>query len=444
LKATGDGSLMDSRDAVSLCSALRAGELSCVELAEAFLVASDGDEFAAWSAIDGDGVLARARALDRIGRFERDGLPLFGLPLGIKDNFDTADLPTAYGSPIYEGHRPPRDAEAVRRLVAAGAVIAGKTKCSEFAWMSPADTTNPLDRSRTPGGSSSGSASAVAAGTVPIATGSQTAGSINRPASYCGVVGYKPSFQTFPRDGVKRLSSTLDTVGLLARSVRDIRLAAGALGRRSERRPGNVRPAPERPPRLALARTSAWGLIQPAAQAAIESVALAAWDAGACLEDLELPRGFDELVAAHETIQEVESARSLARELELHGDLLSDALRAALEKGAAVPPDVYAGARRAAAELGPAIGARLAGYDGVLTPSTTGTPPVGLGFTGDPRFCRAWTLIGAPCVSVPVAWTPSRLPVGLQVVGAPSADTRTLATAEWLLDNLTPMTRNRV
>jgi len=442
LRATGDGSLLGSRDAVALGVALRAGELSCLELAEAFLAAADGDELRAWSAIDGDVLVTRARALDRIGQHERDHLPLFGLPVGVKDNFDTADLPTAYGSPIYAGHRPPGDAEAVRRLTAAGALIAGKTKCSEFAWMSPADTVNPLDRSRTPGGSSSGSASAVAAGTVPIATGTQTAGSINRPASYCGVVGYKPTFQTFPRGGVKLLSRTLDTVGLLARSVRDLRLAAAALASPSGG-PGRSQEL-ERPPRLALARTSAWGDVQPAAQAAVEDVALAAWDAGACLEDLELPPGFADLVAAQEVIQEVESATSLAGELETHGDLLSDALRAALEAGAAVPAETYATAKRAATQLGPAIAALLAGYDGVLTPSTTGIPPLGVGFTGDPRFCRAWTLIGAPCVSVPVAWTPSRLPVGVQVVGAPFADGRTLATAEWLLEHLAPITRNRV
>ncbi|HWH12750.1 MAG TPA: amidase [Solirubrobacteraceae bacterium] len=444
MRTTGDCSLLGSRDAVSLCQALRTGELNCVDVAEAFLVASEGDELAAWSSIDGEVLLANAQALDRIGRVERDDLSLFGLPVGVKDNFDTVALPTAYGSPIYAGHRPRDDAEAVRRLAGAGALVAGKTKCTEFAWMSAADTLNPLDRSRTPGGSSSGSASAVAAGTVPIALGTQTAGSINRPASYCGVVGYKPTFDSFPRGGVKLLSWTLDTVGLLARSVRDVRLVAGVLagpsGRASEH-PGHEL---DRPPRLALARTSAWTEVQPAAQAAIEDVALAAWDAGACLEDLELPRGFAELVAAQEVIQAFESAESLAEELATHGELLSDALRAALEAGAAIAPDTYATAKRAAAELGPAIGALLAGYDGVLTPSTTGTPPLGLEFTGDPRFCRGWTLVGGPCVSVPVAWTPSRLPVGVQVVGAPFADARTLATADWLQEQLAPMTRNRV
>jgi Asp-tRNA(Asn)/Glu-tRNA(Gln) amidotransferase A subunit family amidase len=470
LKTAGDGSLLGSRDGVAVSAALRAGELTCRELAAAFLAASDGDELGAWAAIDADALLARAARLDRLGTAERARLPLFGLPIGVKDNFDTAGLPTAYGSPIYARHRPPADAEAVRRLVAAGAIVAGKTTCSEFAWMSPADTLNPLDRSRTPGGSSSGSAAAVASGTVPIATGTQTAGSINRPASYCGVIGYKPSFQAFPRAGVRLLSPALDTVGLLARSVRDIRLAAWAIASPDDsepvavvrepshasgvREPGyasGVREPgyasgvrePGRAPRLALARTPAWGAVEPAARAAIEDVALAAWDAGACLEDLELPDRFEELVAAHKVIQEVESAASLAGELALHGDLLSESLRAALADGAAIPPDRYARAKRTAAVLGRVIAGLLAGYDGVLTPSATGTPPLGLGFTGDPRFCRAWTLIGAPTISIPVAWTPGRLPVGLQVVGAPGRDGRTLAAAEWLLDRLAPMT-NRV
>jgi Asp-tRNA(Asn)/Glu-tRNA(Gln) amidotransferase A subunit family amidase len=444
VRATGDSSMLESRDGVALGAALRCGELTCVELAEAFLAATDGDELGAWAAIDPDALLERAGALDRCGRAERERLPLFGVPIGVKDNFDTAGLPTAYGSRIYASHRPYRDAEAVRRLTAAGAIVVGKTKCSEFAWMSPSDTLNPLDRSRTPGGSSSGSGAAVAAGTIPVATGTQTAGSVIRPASYCGVVGYKPTFELLPRDGVKLISPTLDTVGLLARSVRDIRSVASALGSRDGERPLRLDYECKRAPRLALARTFAWERVQPAARAAIETVALAAWDAGAFLEDLELPLGFEELVAAQEVIQEVESAASLACELEAHAELMSEPLQAALRRGALVAPAAYAQAKRAAAELGPAISAVLAGYDGVLTPSTTGTPPLGLASTGDPAFCRAWTLVGGPCVAIPLAWTPSRLPVGMQVVGAPLTDARTLAVAEWLVDRLSPLTANRV
>ncbi|MDQ6805562.1 MAG: amidase, partial [Actinomycetota bacterium] len=218
-----------SGSAVALRDRLRSGELTCVAVAEAFLAAVGDDDLRAWAAIDEGVLLEGATALDGLGAREREALPLFGVPVGVKDNFDTADYPSGYGSPIYAGHRPDRDAGAVRLLRAAGAIIAGKTKLSEFAWMFATDTLNPLDRSRTPGGSSSGSAAAVAAGTIPLATGTQTAGSINRPGSYCGVIAYKPTFATFPRDGVKRLSHSLDTVGLFARSIADVRLAASVL-----------------------------------------------------------------------------------------------------------------------------------------------------------------------------------------------------------------------
>ncbi|MDQ6805946.1 MAG: amidase, partial [Actinomycetota bacterium] len=192
-----------SVSAVALRDRLRSGELTCVAVAEAFLAAVGDDDLRAWAAIDEGVLLERAARLDRLSESERLALPLFGLPVGIKDNFDTLDYPTAYGSPIYAGHRPDRDAGAVRLLRGAGAMIAGKTKLSEFAWMFATDTLNPLDRTRTPGGSSSGSAAAVAAGTIPLATGTQTAGSINRPGSYCGVIAYKPTLGSFPRDGVK-------------------------------------------------------------------------------------------------------------------------------------------------------------------------------------------------------------------------------------------------
>jgi len=426
---------MATDGAVALRDRLRAGEITCVAVAEAFLTATGEDELRAWAAIDRSVLLERAAALDGLGESERAGLPLFGLPVGVKDNFDTVDYPTGYGSPIYAGHRPDRDAGAVGLLRAAGALIAGKTKLSEFAWMFATDTLSPIDRARTPGGSSSGSAAAVAAGTVPIATGTQTAGSINRPASYCGVIGYKPTFGTFPRDGVKLLAHSLDTVGLFARSIADLRLAARALA------PGDpafgAPPDPVRDaPRLALMRTPNWPRVEPAAQAAIEGVAITAADAGAHVEEIEAAAGFTELVAAQTTIQWVESASNLAPELADSPELLSDEIRTALRDGAAMPAARYTDAKRAAAELGPQLAALLDGFDGVLTPSASGVPPIGLYFTGDPLFCRVETVIGAPSVSVPLAWTAERLPAGLQLIGAPSSDARTLACAEWLLERL--------
>jgi Asp-tRNA(Asn)/Glu-tRNA(Gln) amidotransferase A subunit family amidase len=419
---------------VALRDRLRAGDVTCVEVAEEFLAAVGEDELRAWAALDERVLLERAAALDGLDARARQRLPLFGLPVGVKDNFDTVDYPTAYGSPIYADHRPENDAGAVGLLRTAGAMIAGKTKLSEFAWMFATDTLNPLDRARSPGGSSSGSAASVGAGTVPIATGTQTAGSINRPASYCGVIGYKPTFGSFPRDGVKLLAPSLDTVGLFARSIADLRLAASVLAPDAFGAPAGP-PAAEAP-RLALMRTSHWSRVEAAAQQAIETVAGAAAEAGALVEEIEPPTGFAELVAAQTTIQWVESAANLAPELANAPELLSDEVRAALHEGAAMPEARYADAKRVASRLGPLLARLLAGYDGVLTPSASGVPPVGLYFTGDPLFCRAETLIGAPAISVPLAWTADGLPAGLQLIGAPASDARTLASAEWLLERL--------
>jgi Asp-tRNA(Asn)/Glu-tRNA(Gln) amidotransferase A subunit family amidase len=424
--------LLGGVDAVALRGLLAAGELGCVEVARAFLEACGEDSLNAWAELDVNALLARAAALDGLGEAERKQLPLFGVPVGIKDNFDTSDLPTGYGSPIYAGWQPAADSETVRRLRSAGAMIAGKLKCAEFGWMHPPDTVNPLDWQRTPGGSSSGSAAAVAAGTVPLATGTQTAGSINRPASYCGVLGYKPTFGAFPRDGVKLLADSLDTVGLFARSVTDLQLVSDVLVAADPRTSVGLDSAP----RLALARTPLWSAVEPASQAAIEAAVRAVRETGTAMEEVELPGGFEELVDAQTTIQFYESAISLAPELASSGELLSDELRAALIEGTKIPAERHAAAKRATTELAPALIELLERYDGVLTPSATGVPPKGLSFTGDPLFCRVWTLIGAPSISVPLAWTEEPLPAGLQLVGAPGSDGRTLAAAGWLMERL--------
>ena len=424
-----DESLLGGAGAVALRDRLRRGELSCSDVAAGFLAASRDDRLHAWAAIDADALLHRASALDRLGEPRRDQLGLFGVPIAIKDNFDTAELPTAYGSPIYSGNRPARDAVAVQRLQSAGAMIAGKTKCAEFAWLFPSDTRNPLCPDRTPGGSSNGSAAAVAAATVPLATGTQTAGSVNRPASYCGVLGYKPTFGLIPLDGIKQLAGSLDTVGLFARSVADLELTAGVLA--GGELPGAIDAGGPR--RFALARTSMWDRVESAAQRAIEIAIEQLQAAGAAIEDVELPTAYERLVTAQTTIQFYESAAALAPELESASSLLSDPLRDALAEGAKIEPARYNSAKRAAAELAPEVLGILGRFDGLLTPSATGVPPLGLEFTGDPLFCRTWTLIGAPCVSLPLAWTADRLPVGLQLVGAPGGDATTLAAADELM-----------
>ena len=420
--------LLGGIEAVALRGRLRRSELTCAQVAAAFLAAVGDDELHAWAAIDADAMLAEAAALDRLGSERREQLALFGVPIGIKDSFDTARLSTGHGSPIYAGHRPARDAVAVQRLRDAGAIIAGKTQCAEFAWMFPPATRNPRCPDRTPGGSSSGSAATVAAGTVPLATGLQTAGSVNRPASYCGVLGFKPTFGLIPRAGVKVLATSLDTVGVFARSVGDLELVAAVLT-------GAPLPVaasgPGIPRRCALARTL-WDRVEPEAQQAIEVAIDQLRGAGAEIDEIELP-AFEELVRAQTTIQFYESAAALAPELESSPTLLSTPLREALIEGAAIEPARYEAARRDVAQLAPALVEIVGQFDGVLTPSATGVPPLGLEFTGDPLFCRVWTLIGAPCVSLPLAWTPDRLPVGLQLVGVPGSDARTLAAADRLM-----------
>jgi Asp-tRNA(Asn)/Glu-tRNA(Gln) amidotransferase A subunit family amidase len=435
-----DPGLLGGIGAAQLRARVRAGELSPSDVADAFFAAVGEDTLHAWTVIDADGLRAQARALEALSPDRREQLPLFGVPVAIKDNFDTADLPTEYGSPIYAGHRPQADAPVVARLRAAGALIAGKVKCAEFAWMSPPDTLNPLDHTRTPGGSSNGSAAAIAAGHVPLATGSQTAGSIGRPASYCGVLGYKPTFGRFARDGVKPMAPSLDTVGLFARGVEDLALAAAVLDPGSNApppRPATTpRPHATSTPRIAFAPTSLWAAIELEAAAAIgEAAERARTAAGIELAELDLP-GYGELAAAQETIQAYESAQSLASELRTQPELLSDALRAALQAASEIPSAQYDAAKRTAAQLAPPLTDALKRYDAVLTPSTTGVPPEGLGFTGDPLFCRVWTLIGAPSLSVPLAWAPSGLPVGLQLVGAPGRDSAVLRAAAWLQESL--------
>jgi amidase len=414
--------LLDGLSAAELRAQLAARELSCREVATGFIAAARGNPFNAWECVGEDVLLARADELDQLRPADRERLALFGIPIGIKDNFDTAALPTTYGSPIYARHRPRADAALVAGLHKAGAMIAGKTKLAEFAWMHPSDTLNPLDPARTPGGSSSGSAAAVAARTVPVATGTQTAGSVNRPASYCGVVGYKATFGLLPTDGIKLLSPALDTVGLMARTVADIALVSGALLGWNEENATSK-------PRLGWARTPIWDRIDPDAAAAIGR-AVEQLDG---VEEVDLPDGFEELIDAQTTVQSYESALSLAHELRTSPELLSEELRAALQVGAAIQADVIARARETRERRGRALVELLGRYDGLLTPSTTGVPPIGLGYTGDPVFSRAWNYIGAPCVSLPLAEIDVGLPAGLQLIGAPDSDRRLLGAAARLV-----------
>jgi Asp-tRNA(Asn)/Glu-tRNA(Gln) amidotransferase A subunit family amidase len=419
---------------------IRSGEVSSEELVRECLdrIGEREPTVRAWEFLDPELALTQARRCDDAA--EPVG-PLHGVPVGIKDQFDTADMPTGYGSPIYEGHRPRADAESVARLRAAGAVILGKTKCTEFALYHPTDTTNPLDPSRTPGGSSSGSAAAVADHMIPVATGTQTVGSIIRPASYCGVFGYKPTFGSISRAGILPLCASLDHVGLFARTVEDLELSAKAITGTHPRHPSIRTPQPTdfdlrdpdqlRRPRIAFVRTSQWPELDETTQDQLEKAAARLDDGGADVDEVSLPVRFGGLVEAQETILGVELARALSYEFENHPNRLSDLLYGVIEQGRSVGMDEYLKAQKLAAECRWESGGLFQDHDVLLAPSVRGEAPEGLGSTGDPLFLRMWTLLGLPCVSLPGIRGPNGLPLGAQIIGPMYGDGLALSVTGW-------------
>jgi Asp-tRNA(Asn)/Glu-tRNA(Gln) amidotransferase A subunit family amidase len=402
------------------------GARTCEEVVRASLerIAAVEDDLLAWAYLDPELALAQARALDRLPAAERG--PLHGVPVGIKDIVDTADQPTAHGSAIYAGRVPTRDAAVVERLRAAGAVVVGKTVTTEFALFHPAPTRNPHDLDRTPGGSSSGSAAAVAAGCVPLAIGTQTAGSVVRPASFCGVVGAKPTFGIVPTDGVKPCSHTLDTVGVLTRDVEDAGVALGVLADDREA----FRPVlPGWRLRLGFARTAQWEELPPEVRRTIED-AVERVSREADLVEVTLPPVFEGLVDAQQTIMGVEAAQLLGPERRDHPALLSDQLRSYLDEGAALA-DGYDAALELASRCRSLLDDVLDGVDAAIAPATLGEAPP-LDTTGDPLLCRMWTLLGTPSIAVPGLRGAHGLPLGIQVVAPPHRDAVALGAAGWL------------
>ena len=350
----------------------------------------------AWTCVDADGAMQRARVLDSQ---VPTGL-LHGLPIAVKDLFDTFDMPTCYGSPIYANHRPQADAASVALARAAGAIVVGKTVTTEFATFHPGPTCNPRNPKHTPGGSSSGSAAAVADGMVPLAFGTQTAGSIVRPAAYCGVVGYKPTYGTINRVGVKMISDTLDTVGALARTVPDAALFVAAL---SDRRELLIERLQAGAPRVGLCRTYEWDRAGPATVAIFEDAARRLREAGATVRDIALPPPFAGLAEAQLAVMVREVAQSLSHEWHVHREGLSGEMIAMIEAGLAVSPGRYDAARTLARSCRAALADVFADIDVVLAPSAAGEAPEGIQATGDPLFNRMWTLLHVPCVHVPIA-----------------------------------------
>jgi Asp-tRNA(Asn)/Glu-tRNA(Gln) amidotransferase A subunit family amidase len=357
--------------------------------------------------------------------------PLGGLPVAIKDIFDTCDVVTTYGSPIYASHRPVSDATIVTLLRRQGAVSIGKAAACEFAYMAPTPTRNPWAPNRTPGGSSSGSAAAVAAGYVPFAIGSQTAASTIRPASFCGVAGYKPTFGLLPTTGMKCFSWSFDTVGLFASGVCDVAYLVQALsGRRLavNQFPGN--------PTFGLPESYPWTPASANAAAVMDRAVRLVEAAGATVVSVRLPAWMTELTGAHATIQSYEAFRAIGFEYDHYRELLTPMLREFLDKAAEVPNDAYVAACRKAESARSALLAWFDDIDALLTPSAPDEAPDGFKSTGDPAFSRSWTLLGVPCINVPGLCGERGGPIGVQVIGRRDDDAATLSLAAFVEDAL--------
>jgi amidase len=383
----------------------------------------------AWVWLDPEQALAQARAADRDGR---PGL-LAGLPIGVKDIIDTVDMPTEHGSPIYRGNRPFADAACVALLRMAGGAIMGKTVTTEFANRYPGATLNPHNPAHTPGGSSSGSAAAVADFQVPAALGTQTGGSVIRPSAFCGVVGYKPSFGELTRSGIKLQCHNLDTLGIICRAVEDLPPLRAA-----------ILDAPVHPldrntsaPRIGLCRTPAWERADAATQALVERTAGKLAAAGAALRDIDFAPQFANILEHHRRIFNFEAARNYAYEYEQHHEQVSRVLRdTVLTPGRELPLAAYLEALETAEAFRRHLDDLFTDIDVLLTPSAAGEAPQGLGSTGDPSFNSIWTLGWTPCVTLPAATGPAGLPLGVQLIGRRDRDETLIDIAAYVVSRL--------
>lgn len=414
--------------ALEMRQALLTGQATALELAERHIRRIEALEPSvhAWAHFDPDAVRAQARACDQaLARGQGVGL-LAGLPVGVKDLFDTADMPTTYGSAVYAGHRPAADADAVQAVRAAGGCIMGKTVSTEFAYFTPGPTANPWNTAHTPGGSSSGSVAAVACGMVPLALGSQTAGSVVRPASYCGVFGFKPGHGVFSMRGAKPFAPSLDTLGWFSRAADDLELMRCALaglpfGLLPRLAPTSLQ--------LIACRSAQW--------AGSEASGVQAWNqalslceqAGIGLRHSEIDSALGDLFEAQKQVMAFEAARSFTHELAQHRQALSPPLLQILATGQGITAQAHADALALAGRARQQVLQWMGTAHALLTPAVTGEAPQGLQATGDPMFGRVWTLLGLPCVSVPGLLGPQGLPIGMQLVGRPGGERELLATA---------------
>ena len=414
---------LSSADAIAR---LASGALTAEALTRACLDrAAEHASVRAWIWLDPEQALAQAREADRAGR---PGL-LSGLPIGVKDIIDTADMPTGHGSPIYQGNRPFADAACVALLRMAGGTIIGKTVTTEFANRFPGDTVNPHNPAHTPGGSSSGSAAAVADFQVPAALGTQTGGSVIRPSAFCGVVGYKPSFGEFSRAGIKLQCHNLDTLGIICRTVEDIPPVRAAILDAKRRDIDSGVSAPH----IGLCRTPAWDRADAATRALIESTAAKLSAKGARVSEIRFAPEFANILEHHRRIFNFEAARNYAYEYEQHHDQVSQILRdTVLTPGRELPLAAYVEAIETAEKFRRHLDNIFSDVDLLLTPSAAGEAPEGLGSTGDPNFNSIWTLAWTPCVTLPAGTGPKGLPLGIQLVGPRFRDEATIDAAAWV------------
>ncbi|MEQ9640415.1 MAG: amidase [Alphaproteobacteria bacterium] len=433
-------------DALSLRDRLAAGEVSARALVDACLARIDArePEVQAWVSLDPDHARAQADALDRHRAAGGDLGPLHGLPVAIKDVIDTADMPTENGTVLDAGRQPAEDAFCVARLRQAGAVILGKTVTAELASQAPGVTRNPHNAGHTPGGSSSGSAAAVACGMAPLALGTQTGGSVIRPASFCGIVGFKPSFGALPRPGVLLQSQTLDTVGVFASTVEGVALAAEPLygfdtadpstaPRATPRLLGAARGEPPTRPKLAFVRPPAWPDAEPDTHEGFARIVAALGDD--CVA-ADLPAAFAEADAQRLLINRAEAAKHYRRYVERGRDKLSQSMQDLLAEGEKITAADYLRALDARAVLNAGLAGIFERCDAILTPATLGPAPKGIESTGNPVFNSLWTLCGTPCVTLPLLTASNGLPMGVQLVGPRGGDARLLRTARWLMTRL--------
>lgn len=432
--------------AAEAAAAIREGRTTSLELVESYLacIAEREKDVQAWAFLDPEYALQRAREADEARRRGKSTGALHGIPVGVKDTIDTEDMPTEDGTPLHAGRRPRRDATVTSLLKASGAIVLGKTVTTELAVYAPGKTRNPHDLARTPGGSSSGSAAAVAAAMVPLAIGTQTNGSVIRPAAFCGVVGYKPTHGLISRTGILRQSPPLDQVGVFARSVGDAALLAQELmafdpadpDMRPRARPQlaefSAQPPPL-PPRFAFIKTPAWDQASEPTRAGLSELAESLTEQAL---DITLPEPFADAVDLHRVVMEADLALNFAAEYEHGADRLSPMLREIIERGRRQLAVDYNRALARVPILNAALDDVFHDVHAILTPASTGEAPQGLETTGSPIFCTLWTLCGLPAITLPLLEGENGLPIGVQLVGPRGDDARLLQTARWLVEHV--------